>query len=100
MRPSDFVQIASFLSMLIGVGLRFAQAKLNRKLGGLGIGFDFLCLGGVNCNIRSKIDAVSSPLRTEHHSCDVPWVLRFLNRFRPVAVTQAGMFVYNYCEGD
>ena len=31
MRPSDFVQIASFLSMLIGVGLRFAQAKLNRK---------------------------------------------------------------------
>ena len=27
MRPSDFVQIASFLSMLIGVDLRLAQAK-------------------------------------------------------------------------
>jgi hypothetical protein len=89
--------------MLIGVDLRFAQAKLNRKLGGIGIGFDVLCLGGVNCNIRSKIDAVSSPVRTEHHSCDAPWLLRFLNTI-PTGGGQTRWNVHtqlhNYCEGD
>ena len=100
MRPSDFVQIASFLSMLIGVCLRFAQAKLNRKPIDIGIGCDVLCLGGGSCNIRSKIGAVSSPVRTEHHSCDAVWLLRFLHDCRPAAIRHAGQSVYNYCGGD
>ena len=32
MRPSDFVQIASFLSMLIGYGLPFAVVLVNCQL--------------------------------------------------------------------